>query len=48
MWAGKLGGGLNEGNGCLDGGPFDLLTSLQNVSEGTPLPLTVVLGVGAG
>ena len=29
IWAGKLGGGLRLGNGCLAGGPFVLLNSLQ-------------------
>ena len=48
MWAGKLGGGLREGNGCRAGGPFVLLNSLQKFSDGTPRPLIVVLGVGAG
>ena len=48
IWAGKLGGGLRLGNGCLAGGPFVLLNSLQKFSEGTPWPLTVVLGAGAG
>ena len=48
MWAGKLGGGLRLGKGCLAGGPFVLLNSFQKFSEGTPRPLTVVLGAGAG
>ena len=29
IWAGKLGGGLRLGNGCLAGGPLFLLSSSQ-------------------
>ena len=43
-----MGGGLIEGNGCLDGGPFNLLSPCHNDSGGTPAPQTVVLGAGAG
>ena len=39
-----LGGGLRLGKGCLAGGPLVLDTSVQYSLEGTPGPLTVVLG----